>query len=124
MGHDCSIKPLHLAHVAGFVLLNNPLVDRGDTCLRGLVIMTKLGAPERIHRRCCRTCPLFDRGLGSRSRARARGWDRRFDDLHVEGVERRLRSSTKTPANEDDKEGRDGSTNKVRAKDASNLVWE
>ena len=86
--------------------------------------MTKLGAPERIHRCCCRTRPLFDRGLGSRSRARSRGLDGRFDDLHVEGAERRSRFLTKTPANEDDKAGRDGSTNKVRAKDASNLVWE
>jgi hypothetical protein len=123
VGHDRSVEPLHLVHVARLVLFNDPVVERGDACLRGLVVMTEPRALERIHRCCCRTRPLPDRGLGPRTHADASGVDGRFDDLHVEGTERSLRFSTKTSANED-KESNDSSPKNVSPEDACNLVGE
>jgi hypothetical protein len=101
VGHDCGIKTLHLVHVACLVLLNDSVVESRETCLRGLVIMAKLRALERIHRCCCWTCPLFDRRLRARNCAESSRVDGGFDDLHVEGTGGSLRLSTKTSADAD-----------------------
>jgi hypothetical protein len=85
--------------------------------------VAKLRALKGIHRCCCWTCPLFDRRLRRRIRAKSSLIDGRFDDLHVEGAEGCLRFPTKTSPNEYE-DHRGGSPKNVSSKYAYDLVRE